>query len=75
MTSLRLSLVGLAALLLTSCMVGPDYTRPSVPMTLAYKEAPPPGRVGSWRSPAMRWLAASGGRSSVTRSSTRWQSR
>jgi outer membrane protein TolC len=39
----RLSLVGLAALLLTSCMVGPDYTRPSVPMTLAYKEAPPPG--------------------------------
>jgi NodT family efflux transporter outer membrane factor (OMF) lipoprotein len=43
MTSLRLSLVGLAVLLLTSCMVGPDYTRPSVPMTLAYKEAPPPG--------------------------------
>src|SRR6266404_3671925 len=43
MTSLRFSLVGLAALLLTSCMVGPDYTRPSVPMTLAYKEAPPPG--------------------------------
>ena len=43
MTSLRLSLVGLAALLLTSCMVGPDYIRPSGPMTLAYKEAPPPG--------------------------------
>ena len=43
MTFLRLSLVGLKALLLTSCMVGPDYTRPSVPMTLAYKEAPPPG--------------------------------
>jgi NodT family efflux transporter outer membrane factor (OMF) lipoprotein len=43
MTSLRLSLVGLAALLLTSCMVGPDYIKPSVPMTLAYKEAPPPG--------------------------------
>jgi NodT family efflux transporter outer membrane factor (OMF) lipoprotein len=43
MTSLRLSLVGLAALLLTSCMVGPDYTRPSAPMTLAYKEAPPSG--------------------------------
>jgi outer membrane protein TolC len=41
--SLRLSLVGLAALLLTSCMVGPDYVRPSAPMTLAYKEAPPPG--------------------------------
>jgi outer membrane protein TolC len=43
MTFLRLSLVGLAVLLLTSCMVGPDYTRPSAPMTLAYKEAPPPG--------------------------------
>ena len=43
MTFLRLSLVGLKALLLTSCMVGPDYTRPSAPMTLAYKEAPPPG--------------------------------
>lgn len=43
MTYLRLSLVALAVLLLTSCMVGPDYTRPSVPMTLAYKEAPPPG--------------------------------
>jgi NodT family efflux transporter outer membrane factor (OMF) lipoprotein len=43
MTSLRLSLVALAALLLTSCMVGPNYTRPSVPMTPAYKEAPPPG--------------------------------
>jgi outer membrane protein TolC len=43
MTSLRLSLVGLAVLLLTGCMVGPDYTRPSLPMTLAYKEAPPPG--------------------------------
>src|SRR5882724_4084379 len=43
MMYLHLSLVGLAALLLTSCMVGPDYTRPSVPMTPAYKEAPPPG--------------------------------
>jgi hypothetical protein len=44
MTYLRLYLVGLAALLLTSCMVGPDYTRPSVPVTLAYKESPPPRR-------------------------------
>jgi len=32
-------LVGLAALLLGGCMVGPDYTKPSVPMTPAYKEA------------------------------------
>jgi len=32
-------LVGLAALLLGGCMVGPDYAKPSVPMTPAYKEA------------------------------------
>ena len=43
MKSLRLSLVGLAALLLTSCMVGPDYSRPSVPTPVAYKESPPAG--------------------------------
>ena len=43
MKYLRLSLVALAALLLTSCMVGPDYIKPSVPMTPAYKESPPAG--------------------------------
>ncbi len=32
-------LAGLAALLLGGCMVGPDYTKPSVPMTPIYKEA------------------------------------
>ena len=32
-------LAGLAALLLGGCMVGPDYTKPSVPMTPVYKEA------------------------------------
>jgi len=32
-------LVGLAALLLGGCMVGPDYTKPSAPLTPAYKEA------------------------------------
>src|SRR3989475_2895450 len=31
-------LAGLAALLLGGCMVGPDYTKPSVPVTPAYKE-------------------------------------
>jgi NodT family efflux transporter outer membrane factor (OMF) lipoprotein len=31
-------LAGLAALLLGGCMVGPDYAKPSVPMTPAYKE-------------------------------------
>jgi len=41
MKSLRLSLVSLVALLLTSCMVVPNYSRPSVPMTGAYKESPP----------------------------------
>ncbi len=30
---------GLAALLLGGCMVGPEYTKPSAPMTPAYKEA------------------------------------
>jgi NodT family efflux transporter outer membrane factor (OMF) lipoprotein len=43
MMCLRLNLVGLATLLLSSCMVGPDYIKPSVPMTPAYKELPPPG--------------------------------
>src|SRR2546425_7347862 len=43
MMCLRLNLVGLATLLLSSCMVGPDYIKPSVPMTSAYKELPPPG--------------------------------
>ena len=32
-------LAGLAALLLGGCMVGPDYTKPSVPMTSIYKES------------------------------------
>jgi NodT family efflux transporter outer membrane factor (OMF) lipoprotein len=40
---LRRGLIGLTVLLLTGCMVGPNYVRPLVPMTAAYKEAPPPG--------------------------------
>src|SRR5881296_2119512 len=31
-------LAGLAALLFGGCMVGPDYTKPSAPMTAAFKE-------------------------------------
>jgi NodT family efflux transporter outer membrane factor (OMF) lipoprotein len=31
----------LATLLLSGCMVGPHYSRPSVPITPGYKEAPP----------------------------------
>ena len=33
------ALVGLAALVLGGCMVGPKYQKPSVPMTATYKEA------------------------------------
>jgi NodT family efflux transporter outer membrane factor (OMF) lipoprotein len=32
-------IIGLAALLLGGCMVGPDYVKPSAPQTPAYKEA------------------------------------
>ena len=34
----RLAALGLAALLLGGCMVGPDYARPDAPSTPAYKE-------------------------------------
>jgi NodT family efflux transporter outer membrane factor (OMF) lipoprotein len=36
----RLWLLPAAALLLPSCMVGPNYVRPAAPVTPAYKEAP-----------------------------------
>jgi outer membrane protein TolC len=39
MRRLGLAVAGLGALLAAGCMVGPDYTKPSVPMTPAYKEA------------------------------------
>jgi len=39
MTRRAAGLAGLAALLLGGCMVGPDYTKPSAPMTPTYKEA------------------------------------
>jgi NodT family efflux transporter outer membrane factor (OMF) lipoprotein len=38
MKSLRLGLTALVLLLSSGCMVGPDYSKPSVPMTAAYKE-------------------------------------
>ena len=37
----HLRLASLALVLLSGCMVGPNYTRPSVPMAPAFKEAPP----------------------------------
>jgi NodT family efflux transporter outer membrane factor (OMF) lipoprotein len=40
-TVIRLTLVLLSAILLGGCMVGPKYTRPTVPMTPSYKEQPP----------------------------------
>jgi NodT family efflux transporter outer membrane factor (OMF) lipoprotein len=39
MRRLGLAMAGLGAVLAAGCMVGPDYTKPSVPMTPAYKEA------------------------------------
>ena len=38
---LSLSGAAIGALLLTSCTVGPQYVKPSVPMTPAFKEPPP----------------------------------
>ena len=38
MKSFRLGLTALVLLLGAGCMVGPDYSKPSVPMTAAYKE-------------------------------------
>src|SRR5215510_11112037 len=38
MKFLALQLVGLAIFFCAGCMVGPDYSQPSVPMTAAYKE-------------------------------------
>jgi outer membrane protein TolC len=34
-------LVAVAAVLLASCTVGPNYVRPDTPRTAAYKESPP----------------------------------
>ena len=59
-------------LLCAGCMVGPDYFKPSVPMTPAYKEDQ---GLEARAAPATRSPAASGGRSSAIRSSTRWKSR
>jgi len=39
MRTQSVGIIGLAALLLGGCMVGPDYTKPSAPVTPAYKEA------------------------------------
>jgi NodT family efflux transporter outer membrane factor (OMF) lipoprotein len=38
---LPLPVASLTLLLLSGCMVGPNYTRPSVPMAPGYKESPP----------------------------------
>jgi NodT family efflux transporter outer membrane factor (OMF) lipoprotein len=45
------SLLGLAALLLASCTVGPKYAKPSVPSTPSYKEQPPASfkEAGTWQ--------------------------
>ena len=48
----RLFLSVVAALVAAGCTVGPDYVRPSVPETEAYKEAPPEAfsHAGVWKS-------------------------
>src|SRR5262249_52023714 len=63
-TARALNFLGVTALLLAGCMVGPDYRRPSVPMTAAYKE----DQGGSSRDRATMSPAAIGGRSSAIRS-------
>jgi len=40
-TPYRAVIVSTAVLALSSCMVGPKYVKPSVPMAPAYKEATP----------------------------------
>lgn len=44
------------ALLLSGCMVGPNYRRATAPMSAAFKEAPPPG----WKVSAPRDALAKG---------------
>ncbi len=41
-------LLGVALLMLSGCMVGPDYKRPGAPVPAAFKEAPPAGwKIGT----------------------------
>jgi NodT family efflux transporter outer membrane factor (OMF) lipoprotein len=60
----RASVAILAALLVAGCTVGPDYVKPSVPQTEAYKETPPEAfsHADVWKPaqpsdqvPAARW--------------------
>jgi NodT family efflux transporter outer membrane factor (OMF) lipoprotein len=50
---LALHVVGLAGLLTTACMVGPDYKRPSAPVPPAFKEPTPAAVTG-----ASEWVPA-----------------
>jgi NodT family efflux transporter outer membrane factor (OMF) lipoprotein len=43
MRTLARSLIVLSAFVVSSCLVGPKYQRPTAPMTAAFKEAPPEG--------------------------------
>lgn len=51
MKHLGSSLLGLAAMLLSGCMVGPKYVKPDVPTAPAYKESPPESfkESGAWK--------------------------
>ena len=47
-TSQRIAYVAAGMLLLSACVVGPKYTRPSAPVPPAYKEAEAPQTGGEW---------------------------
>ena len=77
LTQHKLLLLLGAALLLASCMVGPNYVRPATPVTPAYKEPPPQayqGRMASGgpRGRAIGYCVPVGGNSSAMMSSTPW---
>jgi hypothetical protein len=65
-TILAAPLFSLTAIVLTGCMVGPNYVKPSTPMAPAFKELPPLRlrrmTVGSLLNQAIKHLEEIGGR-------------
>jgi hypothetical protein len=68
-TARHFPLLATAILSVTGCAVGPKYKTPSVAVPPAYQE------TGRPRSPATTIWVEAGGRSSMIRSSTLWNSR
>ncbi len=52
MSRARLGVVGVLALMLAGCSVGPKYKQPAAPVTPAYKEPPPESfrEAGNWKA-------------------------